>query len=57
MSSLSTVPDAENPRKIEFYNLNPSTLKGPWRELLLEYSGIPEEEIDGHVKAIVSCQY
>lgn len=55
MSSLS-IPDRENPRKIEFYNLDVSTLNGPWRELLREYSGIPDGEVDGHVEAMVSLQ-
>ena len=56
MSTLSDVPDVENPQKIEFYNLDPSTLKGSWRELLHEYSRIPDEEIDKHVEAIVSLR-
>ena len=54
MSNLTDIPDRENPRKIEFYDLSVSTLKGPWRELLHDYSGIPIEEIDGHVQEIVS---
>jgi hypothetical protein len=53
MSNLNT-PDSENPRKIEFYNLDPSSFKGSWRELLLGYSGIPGEEVNDHVEIIVS---
>jgi hypothetical protein len=53
MSSPS-IPDRENPRKIEFYNLDASALNGPWRELLREYSGILDKEVDSHVEAIVS---
>jgi hypothetical protein len=54
MSGSSSVPDAENSRKIEFYNLEASTIRGAGRELLRVYSGIPDEEIDSHVEAIVS---
>jgi hypothetical protein len=50
---MSSIPNSENPRKIEFYTLDASSLNGPWRELLREYSGIPDQEVDGHVEAMV----
>jgi hypothetical protein len=52
--SSSNTQDGGNPQKIEFYSLDPSSFKGPWRQLLLEYSGIPEEELNDHVETIVS---
>jgi hypothetical protein len=52
-SRMSSIPNSENPRKIEFYTLDASSLNGPWRELLREYSGIPDREVDGHVEAMV----
>ncbi|KAH8658446.1 hypothetical protein BX600DRAFT_552560 [Xylariales sp. PMI_506] len=62
MATTSTVPDAENPRKIQFYDINASTLQGPWRQLLREYGGIPDQELDEHVqeirlKAFKVCPY
>ena len=41
-------------RTIEFYDVDASTLTESGRKLLREYSGIPEDEINSHVEAMVS---
>ena len=53
MATLDTATRVGNPGDIGFYNIDASTLKEPARKLLNEYSGIPKEEIDDHVNALV----
>ncbi|KAK0644352.1 hypothetical protein B0T16DRAFT_333808 [Cercophora newfieldiana] len=52
MSAAPAVPNSQNPRKIEFYDLDATALTEPGRKLLREYSGIPEAEINSHVEAM-----
>lgn len=43
-----------NPRKtLAYYDVSASTVTEPRRRLLREYAGIPDDQIDSHVEAIV----
>jgi hypothetical protein len=48
------VDKSENPRFIEFYDVNTSIVTERPRKLLREYSGIPDEEIEDWIAKIVS---
>lgn len=43
-----------DPRKLGFYSVDISVVDQTSRELLHKYGGIPEDEINSHVKSIVS---
>jgi hypothetical protein len=43
-----------NPQSLKFYDVQPDIIKDSARKLLLEYSHVPEGEIDRHVESIVS---
>jgi len=56
-ATAAAVPNSANPRKIEFYDLDASALTEPGRKLLREYAGVPDDEINDHVEAIVSNKH
>lgn len=47
---------SEDPRFIEFYNVEASVVMERPRKLLREYSQIPDEEIEGWIDQIVGIQ-
>jgi hypothetical protein len=46
----------ENLRNMESFDRDASALQDSGRELLREYSGIRDEELDSHVEATVSSE-
>ena len=54
MTSTSGTQETQGQRMPELYGLDASCIKDSGRQLLREYSGISDEEINGHVETIVS---
>ena len=54
MTSTSNTQETQGQRMPELYGLDASCIKDSGRQLLREYSEINDEEINGHVEAIVS---
>ena len=54
MTSINDTQETRGERMPEAYGLDASCIKDSGRQLLREYSGFHDEEINSHVEAIVS---
>jgi hypothetical protein len=54
MANVNGIHSTENQKGIDVVSVNASVVQDSGRKLLLEYSGVPEKEINSHVETIVS---